>query len=129
MGQTFFWNGDHARLNRDQLDEVSPYLSHGARSEAGQGPAFVGSIRDGWLALEASDRILAANDLVAAWGGVKWLQEHDLAIDVIAGPATDNAVGTRYIIEELGVGAANARVEPKAFVDLVEEAAFTKTKA
>jgi len=73
--------------------------------------------------------VLTANDLVAAWGGVKWLQEHDLAIDVIAGPATDNAVGTRYITEELGVGAANARVEPKAFVDLVEEAAFTKTKA
>jgi hypothetical protein len=64
MGRAFLWGGDHARFNRDQLDQVSPYLSHGARSENGQGPAFVGGIRDGWSALLESDRALVAADLV-----------------------------------------------------------------
>jgi hypothetical protein len=71
--------------------------------------------------------VLTANDLVAAWGGVRWLQENDVALDVIAGPATDNQVGERYVREELGVAAANARTDPEALVRLVEEAAFTRS--
>lgn len=70
--------------------------------------------------------VLTANDLVAAWGGVRWMQENDLALDIIAGPATDNQVGMRYVREELGVGASNARTDPEGFVTLVEEAAFTR---
>ena len=66
IGRAFLWGGDHARFNRDQLDQVSPYLSRGARSENGQGPAFVGGIRDGWSALQESDRALVAADLVEA---------------------------------------------------------------
>ncbi|MDJ0523006.1 MAG: hypothetical protein QNJ90_13130 [Planctomycetota bacterium] len=73
--------------------------------------------------------VLTANDLVAAWGGVRWMRENDLALDVIAGPATDNQVGMRYVREELGVGASNARTDPQGFVTLVEEAAFTRSKA
>jgi hypothetical protein len=68
--------------------------------------------------------VLCANDLVAAWGGVAWLAERGLKIDVIAGPATDNDVGLRYVSEGMGVPAANARVAPEALVDLVEQAAF-----
>ena len=64
MGRTFLWNGDLAHFNRDQLDQVSPYLAHGARSQNGLGPAFVGGIRNSWSALEASDRMLVATDLV-----------------------------------------------------------------
>jgi hypothetical protein len=64
MGRTLLWGGDHARFSRDQLDRVSPYLSRGARSEDGRGPAFVGRIRDGWSALPASNRTLVAADLV-----------------------------------------------------------------
>ncbi|MFM8980549.1 MAG: hypothetical protein ACKOSS_08825 [Planctomycetia bacterium] len=68
--------------------------------------------------------VLCANDLVAAWGGVRWMKERGLKLDVIAGPATDNSVGTAYIENELGLGAGNARTDPSRFVDLVEEAAF-----
>ena len=69
--------------------------------------------------------VLCANDLVAAWGGVAWLAERRLKVDVIAGPATDNDVGLRYITEGMGLPAANARVDPEAFTDRVEQAAFT----
>jgi hypothetical protein len=64
MGRALLWDGDLAHFNRDQLDLVSPYLSHGARSENGNGPAFVGEIRNSWSALQASDRMLVATDLV-----------------------------------------------------------------
>jgi hypothetical protein len=52
------------------------------------------------------------------------MKERGLKLDVIAGPATDNSVGTSYIEKELGLAAGNARTDPSRFVDLVEEAAF-----
>jgi hypothetical protein len=64
MGRALLWGGDLAHFNRNQLDQLSPYLSRGARSENGQGPAFVGGIRDSWWALPASDRTLVATELV-----------------------------------------------------------------
>ena len=73
--------------------------------------------------------VLCANDLVAAWGGVQWLKQLGLGVDVIAGPATDNDVGIRYVTNELGIPAANARVEPDRFVDLVEQKAFGTSPA
>jgi hypothetical protein len=73
--------------------------------------------------------VLCANDLVAAWGGVRWLEERGLSADVVSGPATDNEVGVRYVRDQLRVAAANARAEPEAFVNLVEEAAFTRAPA
>jgi hypothetical protein len=68
--------------------------------------------------------VLCANDLVAAWGGVAWLRERGIEIDGIAGPATDNDVGVRYVRETLGLPAANARTDPEALADIVEKAAF-----
>ena len=68
--------------------------------------------------------VLCANDLVAAWGGVQWLKAIGLGVDVVAGPATDNDVGIRYVSTDLGIPAANARVEPDRFADLVEQKAF-----
>src|SRR5262245_64107506 len=68
--------------------------------------------------------VLCANDLVAAWGGVQFLKGLGLGADVVAGPATDNDVGIRYVTTELGIPAANARVEPDRFADLVEQKAF-----
>lgn len=73
--------------------------------------------------------VLCANDLVAAWGGLAWLRERDLPVDVIAGPATDNQVGVRYVTDTLQVPASNARTEPERLADLVEEAAFRHTPA
>lgn len=68
--------------------------------------------------------VLCANDLVAAWGGVAWLAERGLGVDVVAGPATDNDVGEAYVRDQLGLPAANARTHPDQLVDLVEAVAF-----
>ncbi|MHC5212497.1 MAG: hypothetical protein ACYTG2_17430 [Planctomycetota bacterium] len=97
-------------------------------AEAGDG--IIGSygvdsiLADATLMQSVRAHVLCANDLVAAWGGVAWLAERALKVDVIAGPATDNDVGIRYITEDMGLSAANARVAPEALVDLVEQAAF-----
>jgi hypothetical protein len=66
VGRDLLWNSDLERFDRGQLDQASPYLSNGARSGKGQGPAFVGEIRSSWSALEAADRMLVATDLVEA---------------------------------------------------------------
>ena len=53
--------------------------------------------------------VLCANDPVAAWGGVKLLdEEFDLAPHIVTGPATDNLVGTEIITNRLGLPAFNA---------------------
>lgn len=54
--------------------------------------------------------VLCANDQVGAWGAQHILRERfGLGIDVVSGPTTDNAVGTRYVKEQLGLEALNAR--------------------
>jgi hypothetical protein len=78
---------------------------------------------EGFRGLVAA-HVLCANDLVAAWGGVAWLSERGLGVDVVAGPATDNDVGEAYVRDQLGLPAANARTHPEQLVDLVEAVAF-----
>jgi hypothetical protein len=54
--------------------------------------------------------VLCATDPVGAWGAQRLLHERfDLPVDVVAGPTTDNAVGTRFVNEQLGLKAINAR--------------------
>src|SRR5207247_5431114 len=67
--------------------------------------------------------VLCANDLVAAWGGIQWLKSIGIGVDVVAGPATDNDVGIRYVTSELGIPAANARVAPDRLADPGEQKA------
>ena len=64
--------------------------------------------------------VLAANDPVAAWGGIELLRR-DYGIEPVAvtGPATDNAVGVRLIEDRMGVPAANARTAPEALAAIV----------
>ncbi len=64
--------------------------------------------------------VLAANDPVAAWGGIELLRR-DYGIEPVAvtGPATDNAVGVRLIEDRMGVPAANARTSPEALAAMV----------
>lgn len=57
-------------------------------------------------------RVFCAGDLVGAWGGVTYLEGIGHRPEVISGPVTDNAVGTRYIQRELKVDAINARLDP-----------------
>lgn len=57
--------------------------------------------------------VLAANDPVAAWGGVTLLErEYGIRPAAVTGPATDNAVGTTLIERRTGVPAINARLRP-----------------
>ncbi|MCH7871107.1 MAG: hypothetical protein IID33_05350 [Planctomycetes bacterium] len=54
--------------------------------------------------------VLCANDPVGVWGSTRVLKEKfEIGIDVVCGPATDNSVGTRYVSEQLGLTAINAR--------------------
>jgi len=65
--------------------------------------------------------VLAANDPVAAWGGVQLLR-NDYGIEpaAVTGPATDNLAGTRIIEERLNVPARNARTEAEALAEIVK---------
>jgi hypothetical protein len=66
--------------------------------------------------------VLAANDPVAAWGGVRMLAERfGIAPVAITGPATDNLAGTRILEESLGIPAINARTEGERLAALVAE--------
>ncbi|HEV2856302.1 MAG TPA: hypothetical protein VHC97_26160 [Thermoanaerobaculia bacterium] len=66
--------------------------------------------------------VLAANDPVAAWGGVRMLRE-TFGIEPVAvtGPATDNLAGTRIIEQAVGVPALNARTDGERLAALVRE--------
>lgn len=62
------------------------------------------------LAGRAAAIVMCANDPVGAWGAQRVLHEKfHLAIAVVSGPTTDNAVGTRYVQQQLGLEAINAR--------------------
>jgi hypothetical protein len=65
--------------------------------------------------------ILCANDLVAAWGGILYLEQNlGVHVDCISGPATDNSAGVEYIEKRFGKPAANGRVAPIELADKVE---------
>ncbi|MFY9826078.1 MAG: hypothetical protein WAM82_32225 [Thermoanaerobaculia bacterium] len=66
--------------------------------------------------------VLAANDPVAAWGGVRMLRER-FGIEPVAvtGPATDNIAGTEIIEQALGVPAINARTNGEKLAARVRE--------
>lgn len=65
--------------------------------------------------------LFCANDPVGVAGGVDYLREtFGIDVDVVAGPATDNAVGTRFV-EKLGIPARNARVDPRSLGELALE--------
>ena len=64
--------------------------------------------------------ILAANDPVGAWGGVRVLREaYDITPTVVTGPATDNIAGTAIIEERCGVAAINARMHPSELTETI----------
>lgn len=67
-------------------------------------------LADPELKSRAAIVVLCANDPVGTWGAQQLLRERfGLEIDVASGPTTDNAVGTRYIKEQLNLEALNAR--------------------
>lgn len=83
-------------------------------------------------ALRPASRILVmcANDPVGVWGAQRVLQEDfGLEISVVSGPATDNAVGVRYVEDKLGLRAINARTNGHELGDYVAELASKQIRA
>jgi hypothetical protein len=67
--------------------------------------------------------VCCAPDQVGAWGAVEVLRTRfGLIPTVISGPATDNEVGCRFIRDQLGLPAANARRGDGALARIVGEA-------
>jgi hypothetical protein len=63
--------------------------------------------------------VLCANDPVGVEGGIRHMkQAFGIDVDVVAGPATDNRVGVRFV-GTLGLPACNARNNPKELGELV----------
>ena len=65
--------------------------------------------------------VMCANDLVAAWGARKLMEEWKIPITVISGPVTDNQTGTDYITRELKLPAANAKTDGRSLFGIVYE--------
>ena len=66
--------------------------------------------------------VLCANDPVGASGGVRHLKEtYGIQVDVVAGPATDNRVGIRFVEREIGLPAHNARADAAGLGGLILE--------
>ena len=66
--------------------------------------------------------LLCASDPVGAWGAQRLLTEqYGIAIDLVSGPVTDNAVGTRYITQTLGCAALNARTHAEELGEFVAQ--------
>ena len=63
--------------------------------------------------------VFCAGDLVGAWGGVRYLKDLGVAVDLISGPCTDTIVGTEYIGSEFDLPAMNAPRDPEAIAELV----------
>jgi len=65
--------------------------------------------------------VMCANDLVAAWGAKKLMEEWKIPITVVSGPVTDNQTGTDYITQELKLPAANAKSDGRTLFGIVYE--------
>lgn len=77
-------------------------------------------LQDEQIRARTKAHLMCATDLVAAWGAVETMRNWGLSIDVMAGPATDNEIGERYVLQELRTDAANARTNPNRLTDLIE---------
>lgn len=67
--------------------------------------------------------VCCANDPVGAWGAARHFKDDlNLSLTVLSGPATDNAVGRRFIEDRLGLPAINARTHGDALAARVAEA-------
>ena len=65
--------------------------------------------------------VMCANDLVAAWGAQRLMEEWKIPITVVSGPVTDNQTGTEYIVQQLKLPAANAKTDGRTLFGHVYE--------
>jgi hypothetical protein len=110
-----------AALNRHAPDAIVVELGDGIMGRYGVDLL----LKDAELMGHARAHVLCANDLVGAWGGLRYLGDLGLTVDCVAGPATDNSAGVEYIEQRFGAAAANARTDPAPLVRLIERKVFT----
>jgi len=65
--------------------------------------------------------VMCANDLVAAWGAQKLMEQWGIPITIVSGPVTDNQTGTEYIASEMKLPAANAKTDGRTLFGVVYE--------
>jgi hypothetical protein len=98
------------------VDVIVAELGDGILGEYGVAPILL----DAELMRLAAVIVLCANDPVGAWGAQRVMSERfGLTVDVISGPATDNLVGTRFVRQQLGLEAINARTHGRELGDFV----------
>ncbi|MDP3541182.1 MAG: hypothetical protein Q8T11_01790 [Elusimicrobiota bacterium] len=108
-------------LNKEEPDCLVIELGDGIMGEYGVQEI----LKDPELMQAASAHVMCANDPVSAWGAVElFTNRFKLKVDVLSGPATDNAVGKEFIEGQVGVKAINARIEAEALGQFVEKAVF-----
>ena len=78
-------------------------------------------LKDAELMSHVKAHVLCANDLVAAWGGLRFLEELGVEVSCISGPATDNSAGINYIEQRFGMVAANGRNNPEKLAGIIED--------
>jgi len=117
------------RVAKGVLNALAPHDVDVVVAETGDG--IIGGygvrtlLEDPELRAAARCHVLTANDLVAAWGGKRLMEEElGLEVGVLCGPATDNEVGVRYVTDELKTPAANARTDGEKLADIVERKTF-----
>ncbi len=110
-----------ARMLINQLAESQPDAIVAELGDGLLGAYGVDAIlRDAELRAAFTAVVLAANDPVAAFGGVHILrEEYGIEPVAITGPATDNLAGTRIIEQRLGVPAINARTQGERLTETV----------
>lgn len=106
------------RLSKGKPDAIVAELGDGLLGAYG----VAAILEDAQIRAAFTAVILAANDPVAAWGGVRILREQ-FGIEPVAvtGPATDNLAGTRILEEQLGIPAINARTDGGRLAEVVWE--------
>ena len=71
-------------------------------------------LRDSHIRKHTAAHVLCANDPVAAYGGKLLCDKLGFAIDIVAGPVTDNTIGTQFVEQELALQGINARTDGAA---------------
>lgn len=106
-----------SELASDKPDAIVVELGDGIIGAYGVGDI----LKDKEVLKRTKCHVMAANDLVAAWGADQLMRSWGIEIDVLTGPATDNDSGEDWAAKELRIPAANARTNAHKLVDLVEE--------
>lgn len=107
-------------LNKCSPDAIVLELGDGLLG----GYGVLSILKDPQIRKATAAHVLCANDPVAAYGGKLLCDKLGFAIDIVAGPVTDNIIGTQFVEAELSLQGINARTDGV----LLSQAAMSKVK-